>query len=233
MRQNAPLCNPGGAARLPGRDGWGLGGGYPAGVNHDAQAAGYDRVVADETHPIRTGYAACLDWVAAGVRPGERVLELGSGTGNLTFRLPRCRLVCVDLSAKMTEIARAKVTMPVEWVQADLLSYLEGPRGPFDAIVSTYAIHRLGDAGKLILFRRLRAALAPEGLARFGDLMFENAAERERLLAKHASDPSVADSIREECYWDLSSAVPALVSLGFAVETRRFSELSRGVEART
>jgi putative AdoMet-dependent methyltransferase len=201
-------------------------------VNHDRQAAGYDRAVSDERHPIRAGYGACLDWVASHVAEGERVLDLGSGTGNLALRLPPCALTCVDVSREMTRIARGKVARPAAWVQADLLAYLDAPRGPFDAIVSTYAIHHLPDEEKPVLFARIRAALAPGGRAAFGDLMFEGPAERERLLAKHAGDPSVADSIREESYWDLSIAVPALERLGFAVGTRRFSDLSWGVVAR-
>jgi putative AdoMet-dependent methyltransferase len=199
-------------------------------VNHDAQAARYDRNVADESHPIRTGYAACLDWVAAQVPAGGAVLDLGSGTGNLALRLPPCALTCVDISAEMTGIARAKVR--ATWVHADLLGYFDEPRGPFHAVVSTYAVHHLAAPEKLCLFGRIRASLAPGGVAAFGDLMFEDAAERERLLTKHAADASVAEAIREEFFWDLASAVPALERLGFAVETRRFSELSWGVAAR-
>lgn len=201
-------------------------------MNHDAQAAGYDRRVADETHPIRTGYAACLDWVAAQVGPGGAVLDLGSGTGNLALRLPPCRLVCVDLSAEMTRLARAKLPRDVSFVQADLLGFFDEPRGPFDAVVSTYAIHHLTESEKLRLFERIRGSLAPGGRAAFGDLMFENATERERLLAKYAADDSVAGSIREEFFWDLSDAIPRLERLGFTTETRRFSDLSWGVAAR-
>jgi putative AdoMet-dependent methyltransferase len=99
--------------------------------------------------------------------------------------------------------------------------------------VSTYAVHHLPEPEKLLLFRRIRAALAPGGRAVFGDLMFGDLAARERALAEHAADPSVADAIREEFFWDLATAVPALERLGFAVETRRFSDLSWGVAART
>lgn len=212
--------------------GRGRGGGYPRAVNHDRQAAAYDRNVADESHPVRAGYGACLDWVASHVAPGERVLDLGSGTGNLGLRLPPCRLTCVDVSAEMTRIARSKLPRHAILVEADLLAFLGEPCGPFDAVVSTYAVHHLADPAKEALFARIRAALAPRGRAVFGDLMLENAAAREGLFAKYAADPSVADSIREESYWDVASAVPALERLGFSVETRRFSDLSWGVAAR-
>lgn len=198
---------------------------------HDAQAARYDSLVRNEAHPIRAGYGACLDWVAARVEPLDAVLDLGTGTGNLALRLPPCRLVCVDLSTGMTRLARAKLPHDVTFVQADLLAYFDAPRGPFDAVVSTYALHHLTDDEKGVLLDRVRSALAPLGRAVFGDLMFENAAERERLLAKYAAEPTVADAIREEFPWDLATAVPQLKRLGFAVETVRFSELSWGVAA--
>jgi putative AdoMet-dependent methyltransferase len=199
---------------------------------HDAQAARYDGLVRNEAHPIRAGYAACLAWVAARAEPGDAVLDLGTGTGNLALRLPPCRLVCVDLSAEMTRVARAKLPHDVTFVQADVLEYFDARRGPFDVVVSTYALHHLTDDEKGLLFDRVRNALAPGGRAVFGDLMLENAAERERLLAKYAQDDSVAGAFREEFFWDLASAVPALERLGFRVETRRFSELSWGVAAR-
>ena len=80
--------------------------------NHDEDANGYDADVAEEGDPIREGYAAVLDWViqAAEIGPDSRVLELGSGTGNLTARIPACgELVCVDISQRMEEIARPKL----------------------------------------------------------------------------------------------------------------------------
>ena len=80
--------------------------------NHDEDADGYDADVAEEGDPIREGYKAVLDWViqAADIHPGSRVLELGSGTGNLTARIPACaELVCVDISGRMEEIARPKL----------------------------------------------------------------------------------------------------------------------------
>ena len=45
-----------------------------------------------------------------------------------------------------------------------------------------------GTADKLVLFGRVRTALADGGIAVFGDLMFTNAPERERLLASRHPD---------------------------------------------
>ena len=97
--------------------------------NHDPWAHNYDRNVQNEDDPIRTGYEATLNCVIeqAKIQPADCVLELGSGTGNLTVRIPECRqITCVDLSEKMTTQARAKLAgrTNIHFVQADVLAYL-------------------------------------------------------------------------------------------------------------
>ena len=80
--------------------------------NHDEDAPGYDADVADESSPIRAGYAAVLGWVIerAGIGAGSRVLDLGAGTGNLSGRIAACgELVCVDVSGKMSALAAPKL----------------------------------------------------------------------------------------------------------------------------
>lgn len=204
--------------------------------NHDVDAADYDTDVTRERHPIRAGYAAVLKWVAneADPTPASRVLDLGTGTGNTALALPAwATLDAVDVSENMAAIARSKLAgrAPVTFVQADLLEYFDEPRGPYDAIVSTYAIHHLTDEEKAALFAALAEALAPGGVAVFGDLMFADAAAKEEYL-KTCPDPVLVDDIRDEFFWDLSRDVAELQRHGLVVTTRRLSELSWGVAAR-
>jgi putative AdoMet-dependent methyltransferase len=206
--------------------------------NHDDDADGYDRDVADESHPIRAGYSAVLDWLAAEAAPfaDGALLDLGAGTGNLAARLPGWRrLECVDISVRMLDRARAKLAGRdgVEFVTADLLEYFDAPRGPFAAVLGSYAIHHLTEDEKPILFARIHECLPPGGVALFGDLMFESAAARAEFLAvlRDAGREGFAAGIEEEFFWDLERATAALEALGFTVTHRRFSELSWGVKA--
>ena len=206
--------------------------------NHDEEAAGYDRDVGNEDDPIRAGYAALLDWIVerARIDATSRVVELGSGTGNLTARLPRAReIVCVDVSTEMTSIARAKLggRSDVRFEACDLLEWFDRDLAAVDAIVSSYAIHHLTDDEKADLFGRMHARVVPGGRLALGDLMFETAADRAPMLEKYRDlgRPHVAEGIEEEFFWDLARAREELGALGFEVETQRFSDLSWGVAA--
>lgn len=207
--------------------------------NHDDDASGYDDDVRREEHPIRAGYARLLDWVAqrAEVGADARVLELGIGTANLTLRLPRCaRVVGVDISERMLELARTKLASAphVELLRSDLLECLDRVEGPFDVVVSTYALHHLTDDEKDVLLAALGDVLVPGGLAVIGDLMFADGGERAAFLAAARADgrAELARDIEDEFFWDIARARGVLEGAGWSVEAERFSELSWGLLTR-
>lgn len=204
--------------------------------NHDEEAADYDVDVTREAHPIRAGYDELLDWVVreAGVNADSRVLELGSGTGNLTARLPDWKtLVAVDVSAEMTKHARAKLVgrPAVDFVQSDMLGFFDVDRGLFDVVVSTYAVHHLLPQEKTELFRCIDRTLSPKGVMVFGDLMFESE-EAQRLFVEECKDAEVVEAIHEEYFWNVEAACRDLAGLGFDTKTVQVSELSWGLVAR-
>lgn len=55
----------------------------------------------------------------------------------------------------------------------------------FDAVLSTYAVHHLTGAEKVLLFQLIWERLWPGGRAVFGDLMFADEAERALLDRKY------------------------------------------------
>ncbi len=204
--------------------------------NHDDDAPTYDAEVLQEGHPIRQGYSDLLEWVAqkAAITSQSRVLELGSGTGNLTRLLPLCReLICVDVSQKMEEWAQPKVEMHLNrrFRCADVLEVLDEDMGRFDAIVSTYTLHHLTEPEKTFFFQQLKHILEPTGRAVIGDLMLVSASVKPAQIALYRSlgELETAEGIEEEFFWDLKSAREQLQQLGFRVEERWFSDLSAGI----
>jgi putative AdoMet-dependent methyltransferase len=204
--------------------------------NHDEWADGYDADVAQEDNPIRAGYDALLDWVIAAAAIGEtsRVLELGSGTGNLTARIPVCGdLLCVDISQGMETFALQKLAhlKKRRFVEDDILQVFDRPLGSFDRVISTYTVHHLTREEKRVLFERVWASLLPGGRAAFGDLMLEDESQAAVKAAAYrtAGQEDVAESIEEEFFWRLDACVADLEEIGFSVTVKRFSEFSFGV----
>jgi len=208
--------------------------------DHDGQSAAYDSDVKDESKPVRAGYAALLDWVAAQAAPvrGRTVIDLGCGTGNLSSLLGRSfkKLVCVDISKRMLELAKRKLPgRNVEFVRSDMLGYFDGRALSADTVISTYAVHHLTSTEKALLLQGIAKLLRPGGKAIFGDLMFEDAPARRIFLRKCESNGNKAliKGINDEFYWALDWGQKLLRDAGFKiVSIKKFSELSWGISAK-
>jgi putative AdoMet-dependent methyltransferase len=206
--------------------------------NHDDEASSYDTDVRNESDPVRAAYQDVLAWVIkeARIHSLSRVLELGSGTGNLSCLIPQCReLVCVDLSEQMETIARSKLAhIPNRrFIKADILEVFDYESAPFDSIITTYAIHHLTDNEKRLLFGKIFAGLVPGGRVVFGDLMVQNQTEKVSKIREYLSkgDVKTAQALEEEFFWLIDVATQDLSELGFLVEAKRFSDLPWGVVA--
>jgi tRNA (cmo5U34)-methyltransferase len=144
----------------------------------------------------------------AGIRP-ERVLELGTGTGETALRLlanhPEVVWVGIDASEPM--LARARERLP----EADLrLRRLEDelPSGPFDLVVSVLAVHHLDGAGKRGLFSRVARVLASGGHFVLGDVVVPPAGQEGPIEIDWVMD--LPDTAEDQLAW--------LRAAGFEVE---------------
>lgn len=83
--------------------------------------------------------------VAAVVRPGDRVLDVCCGTGDVAVAALRAggRVTGLDFSERMLERARRK-SADVEWVQGDALA-LPFEDGSFDAATAGFGVRNLDD----------------------------------------------------------------------------------------
>jgi putative AdoMet-dependent methyltransferase len=207
--------------------------------NHDSEAGGYDLDVQNQADPTRAGYDELLAWVIerAAIDPQSRVLELGSGTGNLSSRIRDCaELVAVDLSDQMEAIARHKLghLSNRHFIQCDILDAFAHAPGPFDRVLSTYTIHHLTEPEKYSFFSKIRSCLAKNGRAVFGDLMVKDQPTLEAKIREYCAkdDLATVEALKEEFFWLLDPSIQQLERLGFKVEVKRFSDLSYGVLAR-
>lgn len=123
-------------------------------------ARSYDAVAA----PMTQRGNDAVGWLA--LRGDETVLDAGCGTGQVTAtlleRLPRGRVLALDASARMLDVARERLGRDarVSFVRADLARPLPLAE-PVDAIVSTSTLHWVRDHDAL--FRHFAAVLRPGG----------------------------------------------------------------------
>ena len=198
--------------------------------NHDSEALDYDQDVTNEAHPVRTGYEATLRFVGSHILESSNVLDLGCGTGNTILRLPHnCRVCGVDVSRKMIEIAREKLSdRQVTFVVEDILQYVNSnDLRPFDAIISTYALHHLTPSERAIFFQLIRQNSRPDVALVIGDLMYRDEDDLVRIIEKYRSThPELLADISDEFFWNLKETENRIDDLGWSVQWKGFSDLS-------
>jgi SAM-dependent methyltransferase len=119
--------------------------------------------------PIRSpeSWEKTLALTAARLAPGDRVLEIGCGTGTSALRLAGhvAEYIGTDDASAMVEIARERLAeAPVAGLRFETARPGDGslPPGPFDAVTGFNILHLLPDlAGALA---ELRGRLKPGGL---------------------------------------------------------------------
>jgi ubiquinone/menaquinone biosynthesis C-methylase UbiE len=140
---------------------------------HDyVPAAGSDRLLRfydPLTRLLGAGRARERLLDAAGVQAGERVLDLGCGTGELSLALLRrvstARVTGLDPDPLALARARAKAQaagVAIEWTQG-YAGRAPLPAHGFDRVVSSLVIHHLTREQKGGAFRDVRRVLRPGG----------------------------------------------------------------------
>ena len=105
----------------------------------------------------------------ANIQPGQRVLDLGCGTGTLLLLItqaqPHAVVTGADGDVEVLAIARTKAATAggvVSFGQA-LASHLPYPDGAFDRVLSSLVFHHLPPAGKRAALREAHRVLRVGG----------------------------------------------------------------------
>lgn len=145
----------------------------PVAVNWDARVESWEQVAASPAF----ARLAQLVLEAAAPTPTDRVLDLGAGTGLLSFALaPHVEhVLAVDLSEPMLiRLHDNALKLGVRNVSTRVADLRTIPLADNSVTlaVSNYAFHHLDDAGKELALAEVRRVLAPGGRLVVCDMMF-------------------------------------------------------------
>ena len=139
----------------------------PARETAEARRAFWDRYLcAYDALNLIEDYRVYLDRIVAsvGLRPGERVLDAGSGTGNLSIRMQAvgASVVSLDFSPVALAVHRRK-DPNTEQVRASLEVGLPFSDSSFDVVACTSVLSILSENGMDLALREFRRVLRPGG----------------------------------------------------------------------
>jgi SAM-dependent methyltransferase len=159
-------------------------------VTFDVSADAYARFMGRYSEPLAPGFAE-----AAGIRDGQRVLDVGCGPGALTAqlaeRLGPAAVCAVEPSASFAAAVRQR--LPGVDVRQSPAEHLPFPDGRFDAALAQLVVHFMSDpvAG----LREMARVTRPGGVV--AACVWDHAGERGPLTtfwqAVRATDPQARD----------------------------------------
>ncbi len=149
-------------------------------------------------------------------QPGERILDLGSGTGELTQRLNDAGAEVIGLDASASMVAKARQSFPnvVFWqVDARDLRTAE----PFDAVFTNATLHWIPEADQPTVLTNVFNALRPGG--RFvGEMGGQGNVERIlAALTDVLGERAVPKTIRSNYFPGVGQYAALLEAAGFRV----------------
>jgi len=182
----------------------------------DAWSTKYDEILAAKKAPISfENYEEVLITVLeqARVKEGMKVLDIGTGTGNLAAKFIKAKCVVwgMDFSTGMLAIAKKKLNT-LHTVQANIVEskWPKELNQRFDRIVSSYVMHDFNFRAKRQLIERLvRDYLQEDGFLIIADISYPTEMARSEAQAYWGRLWN-----EDEYYWAADETISACHSMG-------------------
>lgn len=123
------------------------------------------------------------------LQKGERLLDVGCGTGSLAVRLatvePGAQVHGIDPDPDVLQRARSKAAEAGAWIEFHegfLCEEFLGGRESFDVVTSSLVLHQVPLAGKRDLLSKMRRALRPAGRLVIADYSLQRTPLMRRLF---------------------------------------------------
>lgn len=182
----------------------------------EASAAGYDDSRRRLLPELDAFYGMVVDLVRMQAPNAGSILDLGAGTGLLSAMVaeaaPQAEITLADISPAQLGFARARFAdmgRAIRIITGDFCAMPLG--GPYDAVISSLAIHHVEDDEKRRLFDKIFKALAPGGVF---------------INAEQVAGPNAGITAAYHAYWTAKSREAGATDADFA-ETETSMEHDR------
>jgi SAM-dependent methyltransferase len=133
---------------------------------------------------------------AAGLQPGERVLDVAAGTGNVAIRAAArgTRVTAADIAPRMVQLGQERTGPAVEWIEADV-EELPIPDNAVDVVLSAFGV--VFAPRPEVALAQLRRVLKPGGRLALTAWATDGCiAARARVIRQFTPpDPAVPDTL--------------------------------------
>ncbi len=191
----------------------------------DSWADAYDQTVYStqgEYHEVFENYQSILEQTVIEISkdPGSIVLDIGSGTGNLSYvaSLADYNVTGIDPNKKMRNIAKDKFPK-ISFVEGGFLN-IPQINNSIDAIISSYAFHHLSDEDKRLAALLFSTKLKPSGKVVIADTMYSTPDVKYQLIQDSLDKnyTSLAEDLQTEFYTTHEVLTEIFTNAGFKAE---------------
>jgi putative AdoMet-dependent methyltransferase len=178
---------------------------------------------------IYDNYDEALEQTASWIFPvpGEKGLDIGTGTGNLAGKLLErgATMTAIDQSREMLRTCRTKY--PEMHVKLGNFLALPFADQSFDFVVSSFAFHHLSPDQQQLALQEMQRVLTRRGRICLTDLMFANASHRQTYIqqAEAAGHEDQLQTIKERHFPLLDELCGSLEDAGYVTKHVRHNAL--------
>ncbi|WP_315793853.1 methyltransferase domain-containing protein [Paenibacillus sp. BIC5C1] len=178
---------------------------------------------------IYDNYDEALEQTASWISPvpGEKGLDIGTGTGNLAGKLLEhgAAMTAIDQSREMLRTCRTKY--PEMHVKLGNFLALPFADQSFDFVVSSFAFHHLSPDQQQLALQEMQRVLTARGRICLTDLMFADASHRQTYIqqAEAAGHEEQLQTIRERHFPLLDGLCGSLEDAGYVTKHIRHNAL--------
>ncbi len=155
-------------------------------------------IVYDFLQDILYGHKGQREYINTYIRPkkGDRILDIGCGTGRILRYLPECDYLGADLSQKYIKRAKKRqFSGKTRFISSDVNEFLENSNEQFDIIIGFGLLHHLDDEEAKKMVKRAKDSLLPGGRLVTLDGVYH---DNQSVISKFLIDKDRGRNVRNE-----------------------------------